>query len=392
MPRLPVLSAVLAIAALNMACQGPHPSGPVPPPLVPAAIAPAQEVRPYQGSGESGEASVAVASPAPTPAASAPPSPQPISIDAAAPASIGPVATMIPFNVLRVDNAFEFAIPDFDPVTGFDLGLDLGSNLDIVLLDFKTKTVLDVNGINTRAIEFRPLITGDGRYIYYMTRKTGDFDIWRYDMTTRRNETLSFLNTEDNEYSQAISLDGNYLVYLQGPLLGKQRLFRQSVKTGERSGYGGYIRLSESLRAIRNVTCNVDATKVAFAANTPHDADIFLMDFNTGVEETPAYVNTIFNETFPWLSPDGNLLLFVSDRAGSPDIYFLDRRNGRLDNLPFANSKAIDTFPFFIGGTQIMFLSNRGGRFRLYRYDWVTGVLDTLSWIDANHQLPPLLP
>jgi Tol biopolymer transport system component len=258
------------------------------------------------------------------------------------------------------------------------------------MIDFKRKTVEDVVGINRSNFQFRPLATMDGKYIFYVTNEPGDLDIWRYDMKRQLTNTLGTVNTTDNEFSHAISLDGNYIAFLQGPLLGEHRLFRQSLKTGERYGYGGEIRLSP-LKAIRNLSCNLDATHVAFAADNPHDTDIYLMDYKLGFEETPPYVNTVFNETFPWLSPDGNLLLFVSDRAGSPDIYFLDRRTGRLDNMPFANTQAIETFPFFIGGTQIMFLSNRSGRFRLYRYDWSTEVLDTLTWIDADGRLP-LLP
>ena len=105
-----------------------------------------------------------------------------------------------------------------------------------------------------------------------------------------------------------------------------------------------------------NMDWSADSTRIVYQFGRA-SSDIFIYTLETGTSEV--VVNGPAFESDPSFSPDGNSIVFVSDRDGNPEIYIVDLNNPtnirRLTNHP-----AHDEFPTFSpDGTQIAFDSNR---------------------------------
>ena len=104
-----------------------------------------------------------------------------------------------------------------------------------------------------------------------------------------------------------------------------------------------------------NMAWSADSSKVLVQYGTP-DANIFLYTVANG-EFKPLVVKDGF-EADPSFSPDGNSLVFVSDRDGNAEIYIQNIDGSGLRRL--TDHPAHDEFPTFSpDGTQIVFNSNR---------------------------------
>ena len=71
----------------------------------------------------------------------------------------------------------------------------------------------------------------------------------------------------------------------------------------------------------------------------------------------------------PALSPDGQTVVFISDRAGRPDVFRTSVTGGQLINLTWTPSAQEDTPIFTPDGTAIAFASDQDGDWSIYLMD-----------------------
>ena len=82
----------------------------------------------------------------------------------------------------------------------------------------------------------------------------------------------------------------------------------------------------------------------------------------------------------PVWSPDGNLIAFVSDRAGSHDIWIMDSQGGNLVNLTPGLRDSIELFPKWSpNGDSILFLSDSEDEFDILVAAVDTGIVLNLT-------------
>lgn len=104
-----------------------------------------------------------------------------------------------------------------------------------------------------------------------------------------------------------------------------------------------------------NMNWSPDSSRIAYQSGQSN-SEIYLYTLATG-QTTDLVVNPAFDSD-PSFSPDGESLLFVSDRDGNVEIYMQRLDGSNLRRL--TNHPAHDEFPTFSpDGTQIVFNSNR---------------------------------
>ena len=75
-----------------------------------------------------------------------------------------------------------------------------------------------------------------------------------------------------------------------------------------------------------------------------------MYDVVNGVQLTPPFINTAFDEYNPELCADGSRILFVSNRLGTEDIFEVNLDTGFTDNLSFLNTYELDEqMPRYLG-------------------------------------------
>jgi len=83
-------------------------------------------------------------------------------------------------------------------------------------------------------------------------------------------------------------------------------------------------------------------------------------------------------DTEPNFSPDGNHLLFTSDRSGGPQIYRMAVTGGPAERLTFEGSYNVSP-RYSPDGKSFTFIQRSGGRFRVAVQDFATRQVQVLT-------------
>lgn len=124
-------------------------------------------------------------------------------------------------------------------------------------------------------------------------------------------------------------------------------------------------------------TWSPDGNKIVFHSNRAGDNDIWAMDGDG--RDQRQLTNGPADDRRPTWSPDGEWVAFDSNRGGSKDIWVVHVDGG--DPLQVTNGSSIDNFPSWSpDGTQIAFYKYEGGVLDL----WVVAVEDLLIGGEAG--------
>ncbi|MBS1772972.1 MAG: PD40 domain-containing protein [Bacteroidetes bacterium] len=255
--------------------------------------------------------------------------------------------------------------------------------------------------INTQFAETFPCITADTQNLFFTRRLNGvDDDFYKSHVdscggwfTARNMGTPA--NTPNMETAQCISGDGHYLFFMRcdnhsenGWDQGGCDLFMAYTAdsiwstpenfgaTINGPGYEGMPSLSPDNRELYFVSDREGGYG---------GLDIWMSRFENGLWQIPRNlgpeVNTLGNETAPFIHIDNNTLYFVSDGhpgMGGNDIYFCRRINdttwAKPQNIgyPINTSNDENSLCVTIDGKRIYFASDRdsaAGNFDLYQYN-----------------------
>lgn len=131
--------------------------------------------------------------------------------------------------------------------------------------------------------------------------------------------------------------------------------------------------------SLSNPTWSPNGETIVVAGTVEGRSDLYLYNIRSG--KVMQLTNDRYSDIQPQWSPDGNYILFVSDRAGSGRTYHPASLQVCLLNIQELEITVLDFFhgaanlnPVFSpGGDSIYFLSNRDGFRNLYSYSLRTG-------------------
>lgn len=167
-----------------------------------------------------------------------------------------------------------------------------------------------------------PLWKPDGGGFYYVSAKSGSFNLWEMDLATTQTEQLTFFK-DDSVVFPCLSRDGSTLVFRH--LFDLYRFRPGKDKTPKR------LKIKHALDDVVQppqrkvleqasyVTFSQDGLEVAFIAG----GDLWVMD--TELREPVAVTTSPEEERFPVFSADGDTLFYVSDSGGQCDVWQAQR-------------------------------------------------------------------
>jgi TolB protein len=106
-----------------------------------------------------------------------------------------------------------------------------------------------------------------------------------------------------------------------------------------------------------------DGARIAFATGRWGDLEIAIMDRDG--KNLHRVTTSRGMDDYPAWSPDGKQLAFTSNRSGNLDIYLVDADGENPRRL--TNNPGVDNFPAFSPRGELTFVSQREGRFDIYR-------------------------
>ncbi|MDH3732944.1 MAG: protein kinase [Gemmatimonadota bacterium] len=247
--------------------------------------------------------------------------------------------------------------------------------------------------------------------------ESGDVAVWKVNLTTREETRLTTPPTAAEDGGASWAPDGGSIIFVRTQS-GMRTLWQVSPEGGgetqlfdefvmhpswfpdgrhiafasPRSGAFNLWALDTRDGELRQLTQGAGIDWTPAVASTGaiayqqfgHEIEIRWAGVNDAGDEDHERLTTFTGENFgARVSPDGNQVLYYSNRAGNHDIWILDRESAQHRQLTTdpAADRLADWSP---DGSEVVFMSNREGAVRLWIADAETGVTRPLT----GHELP----
>jgi TolB protein len=210
--------------------------------------------------------------------------------------------------------------------------------------------------------EFDAVFAPDGKHLLLAYDKSspnqGDMDIYTVD---RDSQELAPLVTTRGQLSHeewpSYSPDNQWFAFTT-TRYGNQELCIARVDGKDET------RLTSDPALDAHPAWSPDGRRIAFATERWGDLEIAVVDRDG--KNLRRLTTSRGLDDYPAWSPDGAWLAFTSNRAGNLEIYRMDAEGGQL--LRLTTNPGVDNFPGFSPRGELTFVSQREGRFDIYRY------------------------
>jgi serine/threonine protein kinase/Tol biopolymer transport system component len=214
---------------------------------------------------------------------------------------------------------------------------------DIWLMDQDGKNQRQLTTAETR-IDRYPAVTPDGRYIVFVSTRTGNSNIYRYDLNTGDQKPLTSGMSEE---FPAVSADGKWVIYAATGSI-KHTLWKVPIDGGEPA------QLTDKLSTWPDVS--PDGQKIAcwYRAEPGANWQIAVIPINGGSPEKVIDVPPNADPSIPirWM-PDGRGVSFVAIRDGVSNVWYQPTDGGAPKQVTNFTSDQIFWFDWSNDGKQL---------------------------------------
>ncbi|MBM3228699.1 PKD domain-containing protein [Candidatus Pacearchaeota archaeon] len=221
--------------------------------------------------------------------------------------------------------------------------------------------------------DLEPSWSYDGNEILFTSHRTGGTAVWRMntdgsnqrDITSNIVERARQAHWGSNEKIVVAYRDSGYAGI--GMIDPDENLFTPIYSEIETSRVPVWPKWSS------------DCSKIAFGTYVNGNWEVFLM--NADGSNLENLTNHPAMDSQPEFLPDGNKILFSSDRTGILEIYSKNLENGDIEQITYGTGYDPTISP---QGDKIVFISERDSWYHLYMQNLETGEVARLTFTGAN--------
>ena len=256
---------------------------------------------------------------------------------------------------------------DFNPTVSFDGSKiafisDRNGNRDVYVIDlnwmdgftkWEGKNLINVTNSpeNDWFPKFSPVSYKIVYASYFPLNDNYDIFTMNYDGSGKKNIT----NSKSYEKYPQFSVDGSYIIY-QGWVKGKKDIFFSNLLESNRINLTKNPS-SNDIISLGNAF-SPDGNKIIFTSDRDGNMNIYKMSSDGSNHEQLTFNEA--NDFEPVFSPDGSFIVFTSLRDGNKEIYIMD--NNGLNMFNISNNDADDWSPrIYPDSKKIVFQSLRDG-------------------------------
>ena len=231
-----------------------------------------------------------------------------------------------------------------------------------------------------------PAWTADGSAVGFVAYDRRTADLWT--VPADGGEPRRLLEGKRFAFDPAFAADGSFVYFGQADARWSYGLFRAPLARGGRSTSGEAEPLgSPGLAALRHLAVSRDGRSLAWSA-LAMNSNLWTLPLKAGTAEPSGEAVPLTMETGrssrPSFSPDGSTVAFDRWRPGTnQDIFRVPSAGGAA--VAVTTAPEDDALPgFFPDGLRLAFLSERGGRWRVWSIDLASG-RERVLWEPAQH-------
>ncbi len=189
--------------------------------------------------------------------------------------------------------------------------------------------------------------------ILYVDDKTGVKQIYLIDYDGKNNKRLTYGNHIDT--SPVLFKD--YLLFTSFKA-GNPRVYIKNLQTGIKK----ILILKGKMSAAPDISPDYNYITAMFGEKNNTEIGIF----NINGKFLKKIASSVFDETTPVFSHDGTKIAFVSNRSGSPQVYFIDLKTNKIKRVSFGTNYSC--YPSWGYNDSYIFYSGmKDGKFYIYR-------------------------
>lgn len=208
---------------------------------------------------------------------------------------------------------------------------------------------------NDEALDWNPVWSPDGKYLYFASDRGGSMNFWR----VRLDETSGAVQSEPETvitpsvYSQHLSFshDGKRMAYVQKSQT--RNLQRTAFDPSKELATGQPQPVTQGTRYVTEPDLSPDEEWFACSSQGEKQEDILLIK-RDGTEQRQL-TNDSFRDRSPRWSPDGKRIAFYSDRSGRFEVWTINSDGTGLRQLTYTSGPST-VYPIWSpDGNQMMF-------------------------------------
>jgi Tol biopolymer transport system component len=217
------------------------------------------------------------------------------------------------------------------------------------------------------AIDWNPVWSPDGAYLYYVSDRRGSMNLWRVaiDETSGkvRSEPEAVTIPASNVGHLSFSHDGRRMLYVQSESKNNLQKIGLDPSTGEVTGQASPI--TQGSLQTSDPGISPDGEWIAFCTAGESQEDIFIS--RSDGSDRRQLTNDVFKDRLPRWSRDGRRLAFQSNRSGSWQVWLINVDGSGLRQLTFGSEPAV--FPTWSPDNSRLAYSSLSGNARIMQLD-----------------------
>jgi eukaryotic-like serine/threonine-protein kinase len=214
---------------------------------------------------------------------------------------------------------------------------------------------------NDAATDWNPLWSPDGKYLYFVSDRSGGMQLWRIAIDEPSGRALSTpeLVPTPSAFSQHISLsrDGKRLVFVNLNL--KRNLYRVEVDLKREKIVGQSEAQTQWSRQGTDLDLSPDGENIVYTTVSDSREDLAIFSNNSSSEPRRLTDDEFKDRGGRW-SPDGKHIAFYSTRSGNFEIWLINADGTGLRRLTETGNNKAFTPLWSPDGKRLSFTSNNG--------------------------------
>ncbi|HSB10607.1 MAG TPA: protein kinase [Blastocatellia bacterium] len=241
---------------------------------------------------------------------------------------------------------------------------------------------------NDAATDWNPVWSPDGKYLYFVSDRSGGMQLWRLAIDEQTGRTLAEpeLVPTPSAFSQHISFsrDGKRLAFVNVRL--ERNLYRVEIDSSREKVIGQPEALTTGARQGMDLDLSPDGERIVYTTVAGTHEDLAILN-SDGSGEPRWLTDDEYRDRGPRWSPDGKRIAFYSTRSGNFEIWLINADGTGLRRLTDSGNNKAFTPLWSPDGKRLNFTNNSGET-------WV--IEADKSWSEQTPQLlnpksePPL--